>query len=118
MYTLIYLIIQQPAAAETEPYSKCAATPKHVTVEGKRVLHLDALCFEDEFGHQRWDVGLVEDGVGHTLQQRLHWSHTVHDDTPAQETVVKQQKHHSWTHLRHRQMYDHCSLSIHHLHLC
>ncbi len=72
-----------------------------VITEGKRALHLNALCFEDEFGHQRWDIGLIEDGVRDTLQQRLHWSHTVHDNTPAQETVVKQQKHHSWTHLKH-----------------
>lgn len=74
-----------------------------VIIEGKSVLHLNALCFEDEFGHQRWDIGLIEDGVRDTLQQRLHWSHTVHDNTLAQETVVKQQKHHSWAHLKHGQ---------------
>lgn len=72
--------------------------------EGMCVLHLNALCSQDEFGHQRWDVRLIEDGVRDTLQQRLHWSHTVHDNTPAQETVFKQQKHQSWTHLKHKQM--------------
>ena len=52
-------------------------------------VYLNALCFEDEFGHQRWDVRLIEDSVRDTLKQRLHWGHTVHDYTPAQKTVVK-----------------------------
>lgn len=77
-----------------------------VTVKGKSVLHLNALCCEDEFGHQRWDIRLIEDGVRDTLQQRLHGGHTVHDNTASQETVVKQQKHQSWTHLKHKQMYE------------
>lgn len=34
-----------------------------MTEEGKLVLHLNALCFEDEFGHYWWDVRLIEDGV-------------------------------------------------------
>lgn len=77
-----------------------------VIVEGKCLLHLNALYSEDEFGHHRWDVRLIKHGVSDALQQRLHWSHTVHHNTSAQETVVKQQKHQSWTHLKHRQMHD------------
>lgn len=69
-------------------------------VGGESVLHLNALCSEDEFGHQRRDIRLVEDGVRDPLQQRLHRSHTLQDDASAQEAVVKQQKHHSRTHLK------------------
>lgn len=77
-----------------------------VTVEGTCVLHLNALCSEDEFGHQRWNVRLIKHDVSDTLQQRLHRSHTVYEHTPAQETVVKPQKHQSWAHLKHRQTHD------------
>ena len=73
-----------------------------VRAEDKCVPHLNTLGSEDEFGHHRWDVRLVKHDVRDTLQKRLHWSHTVHDETSAQETVVEQQKHHSWTHLKHR----------------
>lgn len=83
------------------------------TAELDCVLHLNGLCFEDEFGHQRWDISLIEHDVRDALQQRLHWCHTVQDETPAQETVVKQQKHHPWTHLKHTQMFDNCKLYVH-----
>lgn len=89
----------RPAAQYMQTMEDCVT----VRVEDKCVLHLNTLCFEDEFGHHRWDIRLIKHDVRDTLQQRLHWSHTVHDETSAQETVVKQQKHHSWTHLKHSQ---------------
>lgn len=64
------------------------------------VLHLNAFHFEDELGHHRWDIRLIENGVSDTLQQRLHRSHTMHDYTPAQESLVKQQKYYSWANLK------------------
>lgn len=61
--------------------------------------YLNALGFEDEFGHRGQDVGLIKHGVSDTLQERLHGCHTVHEKTSAQVTVVKQQKDESRTHL-------------------
>lgn len=83
-----------------------------VTLQGMCVTHLNALYSEDEFRHQWWDIRLIEHGVRDTLQQGLHWGHTVHDHTPAQEIVVEEQKHNSWTHLKHTPMYDHCCLCV------
>lgn len=71
-------------------------------VEDQFILHLNALCSEDEFGHHRWDVGLIKHDVSDTLQQRLDRSHAVYEHTLAQETVVKPQIYQSWAHLKHR----------------
>lgn len=76
-------------------------------VGGKCVMHLNALCSKDELGHQRWDPSLIKHGVSDTLQQRFHRGHAVHQNTLAQETVLKQQKHQTWAHLKQRQMCDH-----------
>lgn len=88
-----------------------------VELEDKCEAHLNALYSKDEFRHQRWDVRLIEDGVRDTLQQRLHWGHTMHDHTPAQKTVVEKQKHNTWTHLKHicsdiHIIYDNCRMYI------
>lgn len=65
-------------------------------------MHLNTLCSEDEFWDHSWDVGLVIDGVGNTLEQRLHWGHTLENQTSAQETVVEHHGHQSRTNLEHR----------------
>lgn len=54
--------------------------------------YLDTLGSEDELGHHWRDVGLVKHGVSDTLQQRLHGSHAVREETSAQVAVVKQQE--------------------------
>lgn len=61
--------------------------------------HLNALGSEDELGHHRRDVGLVKHGVGDALQQRLHGSHAVQENTSAQVAVVKQQEDQPRAHL-------------------
>lgn len=67
--------------------------------------HLNAFYSEDEFRYHWWDISLIEHSVRDQLQQRLHWGHTVHDDTPAQETVVEHQKHNPRTHLKNKIKY-------------
>lgn len=70
---------------------KCANSGQ-LQSQGQCVLYLNALHFEDKIGHHRWDAGLIEHGVRDTLQQRLHWGHTMHHNTSAQEAVVKLQE--------------------------
>lgn len=80
---------------------KALWTPPH-RVNGQRSevwLHLNALGPEDELGEQRGDVGLVEDGVGDTLQEGLQGGHALHDHPLAEDAVLKEQEHHAWANL-------------------
>ena len=65
--------------------------------------YLNALSCQDDFGDQGEDVPLVVDGVSDTLQQRLHWCHTLYDRTTANQKLLKIEKHQSGSNLKHKQ---------------